>query len=263
MFSLRFSCFFLTHFLLSQHERRLRFCPRMVSCLILYPQVSCSREVSFPGVPMERRYGLLVMSDYSRDDIHPPNLIVDGLGRECNFVESHQKYECPDPKSADHKIRMVSHNNQDIKYVIHSSDSKVEVRLADMQLTIPFTYDSSKLFLSAIAGQQTRKWPITFAGTAFPSILGLLGWILAIILGFLLFALLLVVGLSSIFGLGVPLGATEIAATMTFIIQYLCFANYIRVGYTYPSIHSRVPHLHTDIHEHRDSHKSMHVYPHI
>eukprot|EP01055_Gregarina_sp_Pseudo9_P001921 Gregarina_sp_Pseudo_9__1920@NODE_231_length_3495_cov_27_809028_g215_i0_p1_GENE_NODE_231_length_3495_cov_27_809028_g215_i0NODE_231_length_3495_cov_27_809028_g215_i0_p1_ORF_typecomplete_len1069_score328_66Cadherinlike/PF12733_7/0_0039Cadherinlike/PF12733_7/0_58Cadherinlike/PF12733_7/7_3e03_NODE_231_length_3495_cov_27_809028_g215_i02273433 len=190
-------------------------------------EVTCARANKYPHVPQERKYALLLNSDWPMEEITPPKLVVDDVGSECLFDAKRESYRCPDPRTDNHKTRLISKNEPSIKYVLANKNRDVEVRLLDRQPSIPFTYSNS-LTLTAYAGQNSKSWPVSFSGTTLPSILQIFGWILALLLAILLFALLIVIGCANVWGLGVPLGATEIAATLTFIIQYLCFANFMR-----------------------------------
>lgn len=84
--------------------------------------------------------------------------------------------------------------------------------------------------ITATAADNTKEWPISFGGSVIASLLNGLGWVLAAVLALLMVCLLVVVGVANVCGLGVPLGATEIAGALTLVIQYLCFSNFLRVS---------------------------------
>lgn len=198
------------------------------------------------GKNAEPHYSLMLFSDWEPEDIPNPRLVLSSTGDACAFDLDTQSYKCPtieDPSST----QLYCESDNSIKYLIesaHTPTSPVQVRLTDKQMTIPFSAAHS-LKVTAEAGQHAAAWPITFGGSKPPaavgSVMGILGQLLAIILAILLAALILVIALASAFGIGVPLNATEIAATLTFLIQYLCFANFIRVC------------MHTAMHGHRCS----------
>lgn len=189
-------------------------------------EVSCARVASAGAVPAEMRYSLLLKSDFPLEQLTPPSLSIASVGKDCRFNADHQHYDCPDEVKVGNKIQVISRNDPTIKYVL-SDGSGLEVRVLNGQLSIPFTA-STALKLTAYSGQNQTSWPLNFTLLYSFSLFRISGWIIAVVLGTLLLSLFVIVGFTNINALGVPLGSTEIAATMTFIIQYLCFANSMR-----------------------------------
>lgn len=126
------------------------------------------------------------------------------------------------------QIRLLSYNEPTIKYVLENRDKSVQIRLTDKGVTTPFHYAGS-FSLQAEAGENSQEWPVSFGGSMIAPILNGVGWLLALLLALLIGSLLCVVGIASVSGLGVPRGATEIAAGLTLLIQYLSFSNFLRV----------------------------------
>eukprot|EP00914_Ancora_sagittata_P021487 GHVO01042516.1.p1 GENE.GHVO01042516.1~~GHVO01042516.1.p1 ORF type:complete len:1077 (+),score=123.27 GHVO01042516.1:40-3270(+) len=191
-------------------------------------EIACGDGHAF-GKMTVRRYVLSLISDIPAADIEPPRVIVDDVGQDCKYDEKHVAYYCPDPKSHDGRVRVLGLVNPSIRYTIESPDKEVEVRMLDQVPTIPFTYRSD-LVLVATAGRDVVTWPLHFNAPIASGTMRVVGWILSVLLMLLLTALGVILTFSNMFGLGSPWGATEIANTLTFLSQYLCFANSIRAS---------------------------------
>lgn len=68
-------------------------------------EMVCKLPAAKKGSHLEQKYAVLINSDWPQDEIKPPRLILDELGAECHFDEKKGRYNCPDPKSPDGKVR--------------------------------------------------------------------------------------------------------------------------------------------------------------
>lgn len=191
-------------------------------------ELTCGRSQGIRG-SISRKYLLAIFSDFAEDDIPAPRLVVEGRGKDCVFNTDHQRYDCPNPRAQDYRTRVIGFSEPSIRYTIESSDNTVQVRLLDQVPSIPFSYTGvGDLTLVGLAGQHSKVWPVRFNGAPTPGLMRVIGWLLGLKLVVLLLSLLAVLGLSNTFGIGTPIGVTEIATAMTLLLQFFCFSSALR-----------------------------------
>ncbi|EZG45314.1 putative transmembrane protein [Gregarina niphandrodes] len=193
-------------------------------------EVICGRyRKNGDDTPADKRYAIKVLSDYTIDqlDTLPTDIYMPAIKQQCQFNFDKKAYYCPDPQLPYHLVQLQSQNKPDIKYTMFNKARTSEVRLLDGQTSIPFTY-SGDFSVRHEAGRFYQDYPLYFDGSMMRSLMSVLGSILAGLLLVLTAALLGIVGAASVFTLGFPLGATEIAGTLAFIIQYLCFSQNLK-----------------------------------
>lgn len=188
-------------------------------------QVACegSNEQGKNG----HNYIVLVNSDWTAEEIQPPRLTVNDLGLDCVFHPKSGNFECPNPQTKDGKVTLVANLEPTVKYTLRDRSGSMEVRLLHNEASASFVY-SEGMVLTATAGQHSQMWTVYFGGSIVPSLLNGLGWTLAAILALLLLVVLTVFGCAGFSGLGVPFGATEVEAALTFVMQFLCCALFLR-----------------------------------
>jgi len=192
-------------------------------------EVVCSKGSYFLGTDVNRSYIVRVMSDWKT--IPVPKLVLNNSGRECIFNSKARKgkgeFVCADPRDRKRKAQITGSIEKSIRYSIESPDGNTEVRVLDGISTIPFSFRQD-LWVIAKAGRYEERWPLRFEGGHWPTIMRMCGWILAVVLGLLVFCLFVLLLASSIAGIGHPFGATEVLTTSTLLIQYLCYTVYLR-----------------------------------
>eukprot|EP01071_Lankesteria_metandrocarpae_P004664 Lankesteria_metandrocarpae@DN3649_c0_g1_i1.p1 len=172
-------------------------------------------------------YFVRLISQYPVDSILPPtSMMVPSVGRACS-LDAKGSMICPNPNDKDYKSRVVAQLNPQIRYTIASRDGTVDVRLLDNIPSVPFNYRND-LYLKSQSGEYEREWPISFSVPFSDWWVRAVGWICGFGLELLLVSLVGILSYTSILGIGLPVGVTEVAATLTLLLQYFCFSNGLR-----------------------------------
>ncbi|EZG51528.1 putative transmembrane protein [Gregarina niphandrodes] len=183
---------------------------------------------SSSGLPDRQKNVFLVSANYPVSEIPMPDLLLNEIGIECESNSQTKKINCPDPKLEDKMATVTPAKLKgDIMYTLHTSDNSVNLRLLDGKKSLPFKYNHS-YYLTANAGTESVTWPVSFGGSFGSSLLYLVGAFIGLSLLLLVLAMLLVVGGAEVFGLGRPLGTTEIASMLALVIQFFTFGNKLR-----------------------------------
>eukprot|EP00923_Selenidium_pygospionis_P007211 GHVN01012365.1.p1 GENE.GHVN01012365.1~~GHVN01012365.1.p1 ORF type:complete len:1002 (-),score=158.24 GHVN01012365.1:416-3421(-) len=187
-------------------------------------EIDC--EVDQAGKKNIHAYVLTVRASPKDDEIPPPDVKIESTGDSCPFRANETRYMCPKIDTSE-KVKVVADFDQQYRYLIVNPSRTTEVRLLKGRPTIGFT-PASNLIVEAETGDSSAEWPLAFEGLTDSRPPGWLGIFLATLLMLNITSLLSVLTLSNSFGVGSPLGAGEIAATLLFLLQYFCFSDYIR-----------------------------------
>lgn len=86
-------------------------------------ELTCGKSTFLSSI--SKKYLLSIFSNFEKNDIARPRLVVNGRGKDCMFNADEQTFKCPNPRAKDYRIRLIGFVEPSIRYTVESDDQSV------------------------------------------------------------------------------------------------------------------------------------------